>query len=89
MVRIAFAIMMSLLAGAAPSARAAEHPAYGPELEGFDYPYEVQCYALTSQGNYSDMARTFTLFGENSEPGKPKQSFKQVFKLEGGVGSLK
>lgn len=33
----------------APAAHAAE-PAYGPELEGFDYPYPVQQYRFTSQG---------------------------------------
>jgi pimeloyl-ACP methyl ester carboxylesterase len=28
---------------------AANHPTYGPELEGFDYPYEVQHYKFMSQ----------------------------------------
>lgn len=32
------------------SAGHAAEPAYGPELEGFDYPYPVQQYRFTSQG---------------------------------------
>src|SRR5438067_864143 len=28
----------------------AQLPAYGPELEGFDYPYPVQQFRFTSQG---------------------------------------
>ncbi|WP_371877326.1 alpha/beta fold hydrolase [Telluria mixta] len=32
------------------SAAHAAEPAYGPELEGFDYPYPVQQYRFTSQG---------------------------------------
>ncbi|RZT30816.1 alpha/beta fold hydrolase [Cupriavidus agavae] len=31
-------------------------PAYGPELEGFDYPYPVQHYKFTSQGQPLQMA---------------------------------
>jgi pimeloyl-ACP methyl ester carboxylesterase len=49
MIRIVFAITMSFLIGIAAS-RAADHPVYGPELEGFAYPYEVQRYSFTSQG---------------------------------------
>lgn len=55
MIRIALAIAMSFLSGAAGS-RAAEHPTYGPELEGFDYPYEVQRYSFTSQSHDVTMA---------------------------------
>ena len=55
MIRIALAIVASLLFGVTPS-RAADHPVYGPELEGFDYPYEVQRYSFTSQGGDVTMA---------------------------------
>jgi pimeloyl-ACP methyl ester carboxylesterase len=40
---------------AAP-ALAMEAPVYGPELEGFSYPFPVQHYAFTSQGNALHMA---------------------------------
>ena len=36
--------------------QAADHPKYGPELEAFDYPYEVQHYKFTSQGIDVQMA---------------------------------
>jgi pimeloyl-ACP methyl ester carboxylesterase len=55
MIRIALVVVVSLLVGMATSP-AAEHPSYGPELEGFDYPYEVQRYELTSQGSALTMA---------------------------------
>jgi pimeloyl-ACP methyl ester carboxylesterase len=35
---------------------AADAPAYGPELEGFDYPYPVKQFAFTSQGENLHMA---------------------------------
>lgn len=35
---------------------AAQPPAYGPRLEGFDYPHMVQIYALESQGQQLEMA---------------------------------
>jgi pimeloyl-ACP methyl ester carboxylesterase len=35
---------------------AAEAPAYGPELEGFDYPYPVKQFAFASQGENLHMA---------------------------------
>lgn len=38
------------------AARPAAEPAYGPELEGFDYPYPVQRFAFTSQGEKLQMA---------------------------------
>jgi len=46
------------LAAASPSsaAQADEAPAYGPELQGFDYPWPVQHYRFTSQGEAIDMA---------------------------------
>jgi pimeloyl-ACP methyl ester carboxylesterase len=45
-------IPAALLAAAilATTAHAAEEAAYGPELEGFNYPYPVQQYQFTSQG---------------------------------------
>jgi pimeloyl-ACP methyl ester carboxylesterase len=36
--------------GPASAANNTAQPAYGPELEGFDYPYPVQQYRFTSQG---------------------------------------
>ncbi|PPQ25891.1 alpha/beta fold hydrolase [Rhodopila globiformis] len=38
------------------SARAADAPAYGPDLQGFDYPWPVSHYRFTSQGEALDMA---------------------------------
>ncbi|WP_370661905.1 alpha/beta fold hydrolase [Massilia alkalitolerans] len=38
------------------AAQPAAEPAYGPELEGFDYPYPVQRYQFTSQGVKLQMA---------------------------------
>jgi pimeloyl-ACP methyl ester carboxylesterase len=40
----------------APLALADELPAYGPQLEGFDYPWPVQHYRFASQGQDLDMA---------------------------------
>ncbi len=37
-------------------AQAADEPAYGPELEGFEYPYPVQRFAFSSQGVKLQMA---------------------------------
>ena len=37
-------------------AHAADEPVYGPELEGFEYPYPVQRFAFTSQGVKLQMA---------------------------------
>lgn len=41
---------------AAASAPSAVAPVYGPELEGFDYPYPIQQYTFTSQGEALHMA---------------------------------
>lgn len=41
---------------AAVPAHAAERPAYGLELEGFDYPYPVKRFAFSSQGQEMSMA---------------------------------
>jgi pimeloyl-ACP methyl ester carboxylesterase len=50
------AFLFAATLGAASWAAAAEEPAYGPELEGFDYPYPVQQYRFTSQGTALHMA---------------------------------
>jgi len=55
MIRIALATTLALVCSLM-SARAADHPAYGPALEGFDYPYEVHRYNFVSQGNDLTMA---------------------------------
>jgi pimeloyl-ACP methyl ester carboxylesterase len=47
---------MMLTACLAWSAHAEEAPAYGPELQGFDYPAPVLHAHFTSQGNDLDMA---------------------------------
>jgi hypothetical protein len=39
-----------MLAGAAPAQAGGEQSAYGPELQGFEYPWPVSYYSLTSQG---------------------------------------
>src|SRR6202140_3144454 len=39
-----------------PAAYADEHKSYGAQLEGFDYPYEVQRFQFTSQGADLSMA---------------------------------
>src|SRR5262249_24271176 len=44
------------LLGNTPLSHAADRPTYGPELEGFDYPYEVQRFRFTSQGTDVQMA---------------------------------
>jgi len=44
------AACLSVAALAASAAEPAAAPSYGPELEGFDYPYPVQQYRFTSQG---------------------------------------
>ena len=41
---------------ASPALAAEAGPAYGPELEGFDYPYPVKHFAFTSQGEKLQMA---------------------------------
>ena len=43
-------------AGASPAQAADEQTAYGPELEGFDYPWPVSYYSFTSQGEKLRMA---------------------------------
>ena len=55
MSRIAFALTILLSVGA-PAIAQGPHPKYGVELEGFDYPYEVQRFKFTSQGTDVQMA---------------------------------
>jgi pimeloyl-ACP methyl ester carboxylesterase len=50
------AMLLSLALGAVVVETAAAEPSYGPELEGFDYPYPVQQYRFTSQGVVLHMA---------------------------------
>jgi pimeloyl-ACP methyl ester carboxylesterase len=46
----------TLMAGiAAPAATATDESAYGPELQGFDYPWPVSSFAFTSQGEALQM----------------------------------
>ena len=52
-------------------AHAADAPTYGPELEGFNYPYPIQQYAFTSQGTplhmaYMDVKPTTTANGRTA-----------------------
>ncbi len=49
----AFACATAAFAGAAP---ADDGPAYGPQLEGFDYPWPVRQFDFTSQGQSLHMA---------------------------------
>jgi pimeloyl-ACP methyl ester carboxylesterase len=51
------ALVAALLLGSAAAASAqSADPVYGPELEGFTYPYPVQQYQFTSQGTALHMA---------------------------------
>jgi pimeloyl-ACP methyl ester carboxylesterase len=52
--RICLGVMLA--AGLAWGSHAEEPPAYGPELQGFDYPAPVSHYRFTSQGDDLDMA---------------------------------
>lgn len=53
MMRLTVTALFSLFAF---TAAAEETPRYGPELEGFDYPYPVRQYSLDSQGQKLRMA---------------------------------
>ena len=48
--------MMVALAGPARAEPPDDGPAYGPELQGFDYPWPVRHFRFTSQGESLDMA---------------------------------
>lgn len=50
------AIAMSTVIGATVARAADSEPVYGPQLEGFEYPYPVSHYRFTSQGADLDMA---------------------------------
>ena len=49
-------LLLPIVALSFTPATAAESPAYGPELEGFDYPYPVRQFAFASQGQDLHMA---------------------------------
>ncbi|GAA3955318.1 alpha/beta hydrolase [Allohahella marinimesophila] len=49
-------LLHTLLLAAALPALAADEPAYGPRLEGFDYPHPVKKFELDSQGQTLEMA---------------------------------
>lgn len=54
---LAFATLLAALAGTSALAQETPAtPAYGPQLEGFDYPYPVQRFDLASQGETLSMA---------------------------------
>jgi hypothetical protein len=48
-------LALLFLLAAAP-ALADDGPAYGPRLEGFDYPFAVSMFKFTSQGEAMEMA---------------------------------
>jgi pimeloyl-ACP methyl ester carboxylesterase len=50
------ALLLAFLAFALVGPAAAEPPAYGPELQGFAYPYPVERFAFESQGQTMSMA---------------------------------
>ena len=62
---LALAIPIAMLSVAAPIG-AEDHPTYGLELEGFDYPHDVNRYRFKSQG--SDVAMAY--MDVNSSNGK-------------------
>lgn len=53
---LALAPVLALLLAAASAGRADPLPAYGPELEGFTYPFPVERFAFTSQRQPLQMA---------------------------------
>src|SRR5579872_1323319 len=57
--RIIWAVVLAgyLLGSAfAPATAADDQPAYGPELQGFEYPWPVSAFSFTSQGEAMHMA---------------------------------
>jgi pimeloyl-ACP methyl ester carboxylesterase len=59
MIRFAALFGLALTAAAglsSPASAADEGPAYGPELQGFEYPYPVARYRFNSQGQELEMA---------------------------------
>ena len=66
-----FLAPLILAAAVATPAAEPSAPAYGPELQGFDYPYPLHHYAFTSQGEalqmaYMDVAPTATANGRTA-----------------------
>jgi len=53
---IATLLLLSLAMGLTPAIAAEDEPAYGPELEGFDYPWPVSYFSFTSQQQALRMA---------------------------------
>lgn len=51
-----FLLPLALALASATAAHAGEHPAYGPQLEGFDYPHPVQRFEFESQQQTLSMA---------------------------------
>jgi pimeloyl-ACP methyl ester carboxylesterase len=49
-------LIAALAVALAPMASRGAEPAYGPELQGFDYPWPVSHFRFTSQGDTLDMA---------------------------------
>jgi hypothetical protein len=49
-------VIAALAIALAPMTSRAAEPAYGPQLQGFDYPWPVSHYHFTSQGEALDMA---------------------------------
>jgi len=61
--RLLGSLLLSVAFSAAAAQTAPATPVYGPELQGFDYPYEVKHFAFESQGmqlqmGYMDVAAT-------------------------------
>ncbi len=54
--RLSAILLLSALCSPWAAAQGGAEPSYGPELEGFDYPYPVQQYRFTSQGVALHMA---------------------------------
>ncbi|WP_426434873.1 alpha/beta fold hydrolase [Bradyrhizobium genosp. P] len=50
------AVAAAALGSPSAFAQSADQPAYGPELQGFEYPYPVAHYRFSSQGQELDMA---------------------------------
>lgn len=60
-------VLVALVDSPSHAASFDEGPAYGPQLEGFDYPWAVQHFRFTSQGESLDMAYM------DVKPAKPNQ----------------
>ena len=49
------ALLLAAALGLVPALASAQSPSYGPELEGFDYPFPVHDFAFDSQGKHLTM----------------------------------